>query len=72
MYEHYGNSSKSANARRNTKSFGLGDVQASAYNWLVDQTEMTKVNVQVGAGIKLPTGDYRYQDYFWKNSQQKF
>lgn len=25
----------------------------------------------LGAGIKLPTGDYRYQDYFWKNDTTK-
>jgi hypothetical protein len=27
--------------------------------------------VQVGAGIKLPTGDYRYHDYFYKNDSTK-
>ena len=28
-----------------------------------------KGNIQVGFGIKLPTGDYRYQDYFhWNDS----
>src|ERR1051325_8285988 len=30
MYEHYGNTSKSPNARRNTRSFGLGDVRLAA------------------------------------------
>lgn len=71
MYEHYGNTSKSPNARRNTTSFGLGDVRIAAYYWLVDPAKMTRVNVQLGAGIKLPTGDYRYQDYFWKNDSTK-
>ena len=71
MYEHYGNASKSPNARRQTHSFGLGDVRLAAYYWLVDPAKMTKANVQVGAGIKLPTGDYRYQDYFWKNDSTK-
>jgi hypothetical protein len=28
---------------------------------------MPKGNVQVGLGLKLPTGDYRYQDFFIKN-----
>ncbi len=64
MYEHYGNTSKSPHARRYTKSFGIGDVQVAAYYWLVDPTKMTKINVQVGAGVKLPPGDYKYQDYF--------
>jgi hypothetical protein len=27
-----------------------------------------KGNIQAGLGIKLPTGDYQYQDYFIKNS----
>jgi hypothetical protein len=71
LYEHYGNASIRVNARRVTKSFGLGDVRVSSYYWLVDPAKMTKINVQVGAGIKLPTGDYRYQDYFWKNDSTK-
>lgn len=71
MYEHYGNNSKNPNARRNTRSFGLGDVRLAAYYWLIDPAKMTKANVQIGAGIKLPTGDYRYQDYFVKNDSTK-
>lgn len=70
-YEHYGNGSKSPNARRSTHAFGIGDVRVAAYYWLVDPAKMSKGNVQVGAGIKLPTGDYRYQDYFWKDENTK-
>ncbi len=29
-----------------------------------------KANVQFGAGIKLPTGDYKYQDYFFNDSSK--
>lgn len=71
MYEHYGNGSKNPNARRQTKSFGLGDVRLAAYYWLVNPAKMSKANVQVGAGLKLPTGDYRVQDYFWRNDSTK-
>ncbi|WP_121354178.1 hypothetical protein [Flavisolibacter nicotianae] len=71
MYEHYGNTSKSPNARRDTRSFGLGDVRVAAYYWLVDPAKLTKANIQIGAGIKLPTGDYRYQDFFWRNDSSK-
>ncbi len=71
MYEHYGNASKSPLARRETKSFGIGDVRLSANYWLIDPAKNTKANVQVGAGLKLPTGDYRYQDYFHKNDTTK-
>jgi hypothetical protein len=71
MYEHYGNTSKDPNARRSTHSFGLGDVRLAAYYWLLNPAKATKANVQVGLGIKLPTGDYRYQDYFYKTDSVK-
>lgn len=67
MYEHYGNTSKSPLARRETRSFGLGDIRLAAYYWLINPASMSKGNVQIGAGIKLPTGDFRVQDYFYKN-----
>lgn len=66
-YEHYGNTSTSPNARRSTKSFGLGDIRVAANYWVFDPAKSVKGNVQVGLGIKLATGDYRYQDFFWKN-----
>ena len=71
MYEHYGNTSKSIRARRETRSFGLGDVRLAAYYWIVDPSKMSRANVQLGAGLKLPTGDYRVQDYFWRNDSTK-
>jgi hypothetical protein len=61
LYEHGGKS------RHSTNSFGLGDVRIGAYKWLVDPVRMTKGNVQVGLGLKLPTGDYRYTDKFFVN-----
>ncbi|MGN6166535.1 MAG: hypothetical protein ACTHOF_18535 [Flavisolibacter sp.] len=71
MYEHYGNNSTSPDARRSTHSFGLGDVRFAAYYWLANPVKASKANVQMGLGIKLPTGDYRYQDYFYKNDSTK-
>jgi hypothetical protein len=71
LYEHYGNNSKDPNARRSTHSFGIGDVRLAAYYWVLDPAKAAKANVQVGLGIKLPTGDYRYQDYFYKNDSVK-
>ena len=50
-----------------THSFGLGDVHFSAYRWIFDPAKMPRGNIQVGLGIKLPTGDYKYQDFFHKN-----
>lgn len=54
-------------SRHTTKSFGLGDMRIAVYKWLFDPTKMPKGNIQAGLGIKLPTGDYRYQDYFYRN-----
>ena len=71
MYEHYGNGSKNAMARRETRSFGLGDVRLAAYYWVADPVKASKINLQLGAGIKLPTGDFRVQDYFYRNDSTK-
>ncbi len=67
MYEHYGNTSTKPNARRKTHAFGLGDIRLSGAYWLFDPTKSTKGNIQLGLGIKFATGDYKYQDFFWKN-----
>lgn len=64
-YEHYGNSSTNPNARNSTRSFGIGDLRISLYRWMFNPSK--KGNLQLGLGIKLPTGDYRYQDFFVKN-----
>lgn len=68
LYEHYGNNSNKPNARNKTKSFGIGDIRLTAYRWLFDPAKSHKGNLQAGLGIKLPTGDYQYQDYFHKVS----
>jgi hypothetical protein len=65
LYEHGGNSAGEL-GRHSTQSFGLGDIRVSAYRWLLDPAKNRKGNIQAGLGIKLPTGDYRYQDYFYK------
>jgi hypothetical protein len=70
MYEHGGNNGGKG-ARHFTSSFGLGDIRVVGYKWLFDQTKMPKGNIQVGLGLKLPTGDYRYQDFFIKNDSTK-
>lgn len=69
MYEHYGNNnSAKAGARRNTESFGIGDIRIAAYRWLLDPVKSHKGNLQAGLGIKLSTGNYQYEDYFHKLS----
>ena len=59
LYEHDGKT------RHSTSSFGIGDARISVGKWLFRENK--KGNVQVVLGLKLPTGDYRYQDYFYKN-----
>lgn len=70
MYEHGGNNGGKG-ARHYTRSFGIGDIRIAAYRWLWDPSGMHKGNIQVGAGLKLPTGDYRYQDFFVKNDSTR-
>jgi hypothetical protein len=50
--------------RRSTHSFGIGDVRFAAYAWLFDPKK-SRGNIQVGLGIKLPTGDDDYKDYWY-------
>jgi hypothetical protein len=58
LYEHSGL------GRFQTHSFGVGDIRLAVYSWILDPRKMPKGNVQVGLGLKLPTGSYNYQDYF--------
>ncbi len=62
LYEHGGKE------RHTTASFGLGDVRFTAYYWLLDPVKSPKVNVQIGMGLKLATGDYKYQDRFYTST----
>lgn len=62
LYEHDGKT------RHSTHSFGIGDARFSAYRWMFDPKKSHKGNIQLGLGIKLPTGNYDYQDYFYKKA----
>ena len=61
LYEH------GSKERHTTKSFGIGDARGSAYYRLLNPVKRLKGNIQAELGIKLPTGDYRYQDRFYTN-----
>ena len=64
LYEHgLVNGTYIKKERHTTESFGVGDIRFAAYKWVLDPLENTKGNVQLGLGIKLPTGDYNYKDY---------
>jgi len=57
--------------RHTTRTFGIGDIRFTAYKWLLRPTVNQRGNVQLGLGIKFPTGDYKYQDYFYRNDSTK-
>jgi hypothetical protein len=58
-------------ARHITHSFGVGDIRLTAYKWLLSPKVSQKGNIQLGLGIKFPTGSYKYEDYFYKNDTAK-
>jgi len=57
--------------RYQTHSFGIGDMNITVYRWMFDPATSHKGNLQLGLGLKLPTGDYKYQDYFPINDSTK-
>lgn len=57
--------------RRTTHAFGMGDLRVTAYKWLLLPSPNQKFNIQLGLGLKLPTGDYKVQDYFYRNDTTK-
>lgn len=72
MYEHYGNSVTANPDRKrfNTGSFGLSDIRLSLSYWLLDPMRMPKGNIAIGAGVKLPTGNYKLEGDFHRRDQE--
>lgn len=58
LYEH------GRTERHRSSSYGVGDMRIVGYHWLLDPNKNKKGNVQLGVGLKLPTGEEAYQDYF--------
>lgn len=54
------------NPRHSTQSFGIGDIRLTANKWMLTPTVRQKINFQLGLGLKLATGDYQYQDHFYR------
>ena len=71
MYEHGGNPPNGLGFRASTSSNGIGDVRLGVNYWLVNPEEMKSYNTSVGAGIKLPTGDYNYKDTFYNQGPNR-
>lgn len=53
--------------RHTTHSFGVGDISLTAYKWLLKPAANQNWNIQLGLGVKLPTGAYDYTDFFYRN-----
>ena len=73
LYEHYGNAiAQNPNQQRfHTGSQGIGDMRISGSYWLASPFKLPKVNLAVGLGVKLPTGNYRVTDNFHKLDKEK-
>jgi hypothetical protein len=59
LYEHGGKQ------RQSTYAFGIGDVSLTGYVWLFNPKKSRNGNIQVGLGLKLPTGNDNVQSYFY-------
>jgi len=51
-----------------TRAFGLGDMRITVYKWLLDSAINRRGNIQVALGLKLPTGNFEYKDYFHRQA----
>lgn len=66
LYEHgLVNGAYVKRERHTMHSFGLGDLRLAVLRWMIDPSKHPKGNVQLGLGLKLPTGDYDYKDYWY-------
>lgn len=66
LYEHgLVNGAYVKKERHTMHSFGLGDMRFAAYRWLLNPNKNSKGNIQAGLGIKLPTGDDSFKDYWY-------
>ena len=55
-----------SNPRHSTQSFGIGDIRFTTYKWMLKPTPRQRINFQLGLGVKFATGDYQYQDHFYR------
>lgn len=62
LYEH------PRSGRNSTSATGIGDVRFGLYAWLLDPMTMPQGNVQLGIGMKAPTGDYSATDTYMSNN----
>jgi hypothetical protein len=67
-YNHdYGALEHTSGVAHTTSAYGVGDMRFTVYKWLFSTHTVHKGNIQVGLGIKFPTGNYKVEDYFYDN-----
>lgn len=71
MYEHGGNPPNGLGSRNITTSSGISDMRLGLGYWLFDPLKEKKYNYALGFGIKLPTGNYNYQDNFYNQGPER-
>ncbi|GAB3180160.1 hypothetical protein [Telluribacter humicola] len=72
LYEHYGNSATAnpEQKRFHTQSQGIGDMRISGSYWLINPIKLPKVNLSLGLGVKLPTGNPGVEGDFHRLNQE--
>ena len=59
FYEHSGGSPATGATRGHSQAGGIGDIRLTGNVWLWNPTKHPKGNIQLGLGLKAPTGDYQ-------------
>ncbi len=70
-YEHSGGNPSTGATRYHTQASGLADMRLGAYAWIWDPAKMPAGNIQIGLGLKAPTGDYEATDTFYTTKGPK-
>ena len=58
-------------ARHTIRTFGMGDLQFTVLKWLLKPSDRQRGNIQLGLGIKFPTGDFKQQGYYYRNDSTR-
>jgi hypothetical protein len=70
LYEHDGNSvtTNPSRARFHTGAMGIGDTRLTANYALFNPERVSKGNISIGMGIKMPTGNSSVEDEFHRRT----
>jgi hypothetical protein len=51
--------------RHTVHAFGIGDIRLTVYRWLIKAEKASKGNLEIGLGLKFPTGKDDVEDYYY-------